>query len=140
MQSYVRSWNNALVPSAEGIQRVYELSVSAWSSHDLDALMALFSVDAVLYDPVDAPPRKGVQSIREFFGLGIDAMRSCILAGPVHVSADCRHAAASIRSELVLGDEILVAETIDVMTFDDDGRIATMTAYWGPTNMVTAKS
>ena len=38
-------------------------------------------------------------------------------------------------SEVELGNGITIIETIDVMTFDEDGKVSTMTAYWGPTNM-----
>jgi hypothetical protein len=34
-----------------------------------------------------------------------------------------------------LGDGLKVIEAVDVWTFGDDGRIATMKAYYVPTNM-----
>jgi steroid Delta-isomerase len=121
------------MPSAEDIHDFYDRYIAALMRHDLDAVMAMFATNAVLHDPVDGPVREGVEAIREFFGGAIDAMRACRLAGPVHISADCRHAAVSTYSEAELGDGILVIEAIDLMTFDDDGKVSTMTAFWGPT-------
>jgi hypothetical protein len=58
------------------------------------------------------------------------------LVGPVRVSRDGRHAAACIEIEEDLGDRgIKVLEAIDVWNFDDEGKIATMNAYFGPTNL-----
>jgi len=97
--------------------------------------MAMFAAKAVLHDPVDGPVREGVEAIREFFAGGITSVRECRLACPVHISADCRHAAVSTYSEVDVGEGMAIIEATDVMTFDDDGKVSTMMAYWGPTNM-----
>ena len=122
------------MPNAEDIREVYDKYIAALVRHDLDAVMAMFATNAVLHDPVDAPVRVGLEAIREYFG-GINGIRACRLAGPMHISADCRHAAVSGYAEMELGEGITIIETIDVLTFDDDGKVSTMTAYWGPTNM-----
>jgi hypothetical protein len=62
-------------------------------------------------------------------------MRACMLTSPVHISADCRDAAIAARSEAELEDGITILERIDVMTFDDDGKVSAMTTYYGPTNI-----
>jgi len=123
------------MPSAEEIQQVYDRYMDALVRHDLDGVMAMFAPHAVLHDPVDGPVREGLEAIREFFGAGINGIRACRLACPVHISADCRHAAASAYSEVELGGGISIFETTDVLTFDDDGKVLTMTAYYGPTNI-----
>ena len=126
------------MPDAKDIERVFEDYAAAWSRHDVDAVAALFAPGAVVHDPVDGPGAEGRDKIREFFadfGAGVRAMR---LAGPVHISADCRHAAARIDAEAELGDGTTLVEALDVFTFDDEGRITTMNAYWGPTNFHSA--
>jgi steroid delta-isomerase len=121
---------------AEDIQRIYELYAAAWSRLDIDAVIGLFAEDAVVHDPVDGPALEGVDAIREYFSRGLGFVRSVRLLGPVRVSRDCRHAAACIEIEEDLGARgIKVLEAIDVWSFDDDGRIATMNAYFGPTNL-----
>jgi len=123
------------MPTAAEIQQLYDKYMAALVRHDLDAVMSMFAANAVLHDPVDGPVREGLGAIREFFGGGINGVRVCRLACPVHISADCRHAAASTYSEAEMGDAIVIIEGTDVMTFDDDGKVSTMTAYWGPTNV-----
>jgi len=121
--------------SAEDIQRVYQQYAAAWSRLDIDAVLGLFASDAVVHDPVDGPALEGVEAIREYFARGLGFVRAVRLSGPVRISRDCRHAAACIEVEEDLGDGIKVLEAIDVWSFDDDGRISTMNAYFGPTNL-----
>jgi len=124
------------MPSSEDIQRIYDQYIAAWSSNDIDALMALLASNAVVHDPVDGPVYDSEEKIREFYGQGIAAMRTCKLASPVHISGDCHHAAASIYSEVEdLEGAIKIIDWMDVMTFDKDGLISGVTAYWGPSNV-----
>jgi steroid delta-isomerase len=120
--------------SADDIRAVYEAYLVAMAEHDLDGVMAMFAPEAVLHDPVDAPPRMGIEAIRQFFSEAVGSIHTCKLVSPVHISGDCRHGAASVSTEVALGDEIKVIDATDIMTFDDDGRVTSMTAYWGPTN------
>ena len=127
------------MPSADDVQRVYEQYAAAWSRLDIDGVLALFASDAVVHDPVDGPALEGVEAIRSYFSQGLGFVREVRLASPVRVSRDGRHAAACIEVEEDHGDGgIKVLEAIDVWSFDDDGRIATMNAYFGPTNLRNA--
>jgi steroid Delta-isomerase len=123
------------MPSVEDIQRTYQQYAAAWSRNDIDAVTGLFAPDAVVHDPVDGPALKGIDAIRDFFNGSVSVVRSMTVAGPVHISGDCRHAAASVDVEVDLGSRVQVVEALDVWTFDDEGRIATMNAYYGPTNL-----
>ena len=123
------------MPDASDIERVFEKYAAAWSSHDLDAVAALFAPDGVVHDPVDGPGVEGREKIRAFFEeFGGPAVKGMKLAGPVHISGDCRHAATRVNAEADLGEGPVRVEALDVFTFDDDGLITTMNAYWGPTN------
>ena len=124
--------------TAEDIERVVEQYAAAMTKKDLDAVAALFTPGAVIHDPVDGPAVEGRENIRAFFaefGAPVRAMR---VAGPIHISGDCRHAAARMDAEAQLGEDLTFVEALDVFTFDDDGYIETMRAYWGPTNFRTA--
>ena len=124
----------ARVPTADDIRHSCEQFIAALSKHDLDALVALFAPDAVVNDPVDSPALVGVEKIREFFAQGIGLVRAASLSGAVHVSRDCRHAAYSLEAVADFGDGLKVIEGVNVWTFDGEGRIATMKAYWDPDN------
>jgi hypothetical protein len=40
-----------------------------------------------------------------------------------------------LQAEVNFGDGLKIIEGVDIWTFDDDGRIATMKAYYDPTNL-----
>jgi len=123
------------VPDASDIEKVFEKYAAAWDSHDLDGVAALFASDAVVRDPVDGPAVEGREKIRAFLEeFGGPVVKGMMVAGPVHISADCRHAAARINAQAHVGDGLSTVEALDVFTFDDDGLITTMNAYWGPTS------
>jgi steroid delta-isomerase len=123
------------MPTPKDIEQFYERYTAALSSHDIDAVAALFAADAVVYDPVDDPAIEGIDKIRKFFTATSGAVRSVTVSGPVHISKDCRHAAVQMEAEVDLGQGIQVMEVLDAMTFDDEGRVITMKAYYGPTNL-----
>jgi steroid Delta-isomerase len=123
------------MPTPQDIEHFYDRYTAALSSHDIDAVAALFAVDAVVFDPVDSPALEGIDKIRQFFIGTSPAVRSLKISGPVHISNDCRHAAVQMEAEIDLGDGLQVMEVLDAMTFDDEGRVITMRAYYGPTNL-----
>jgi steroid delta-isomerase len=127
------------MPTPEDIRQVFDQYISGLVRRDLDAVVAVFAPGAVLHDPVDGPMRQGIEAIRAYFAEGIDVMRACRLTSPVHISADCRHAAIAAHSEAEVDGGMTVFDTIDVMTFDEGGKISTMTTYWGPTNVRRAE-
>jgi steroid delta-isomerase len=55
------------------------------------------------------------------------------LTGPVRVAG--KECAAPMLAELTVSDKKLYIDVIDVMTFNDDGKITSMRAYWNPQEM-----
>jgi steroid delta-isomerase len=123
------------VPEPDAIERVFHDYAAAMDRNDADAAVALFATDAVVRDPIDAPPYEGAARIREFFAGGAGILKSFRLTGPVRIAADGGQAAAPLQAELDFGDGRKTLDSIDVMTFDESGRITAMDAYYGPTNI-----
>ena len=95
-------------------------------NEDVDALMELFADDCVVEDPVGSEKRVGRDEIRAFYETLPGAGVSANLVGPVHAVADARTAAFPFE----IDTNGFVMSVIDVMTFDENGRITSMTAYW----------
>ncbi len=102
---------------------------------DLDGLVALFTEDAVQEDPVGQPPNVGHDAIRVFF-------QNAQSVGPMELSL--------AREPIIIGNEAIVFLTVvshvgdqdvhvpfitDHMTFDDDGRIRSLRAFFDPTTI-----
>ncbi|MGK5554558.1 nuclear transport factor 2 family protein [Actinomadura kijaniata] len=117
-------WN---VPSQEHMKRVLQSYVDGFNAGDAAAVAALFADDAVIEDPVGTPPVKGREAIDEFYANAVSAGTRLTLDAPIRGSHGDR--AAMAFTVEVTGLRIRV---IDAMTFDDQGRITRMEAFWGP--------
>jgi steroid delta-isomerase len=126
------------MPDPAHIARVFEQYTEALARGDADAAVAVFAPDAVVRDPVDGPVLEGTAKIREFFAGGEGVLQGFEVTGAVRIAADGLHAAAPMRARLDFGDGPKFLDTLDVMTFDDDGRVLSMDAYYGPTNFTDA--
>jgi steroid delta-isomerase len=121
--------------SPDLIKRVLREYGDRMSAGDAVGTAALFSPDAVIYDPVESPGRRG-DEIRQFYQGAFDASGGFIemrLEGEVRVSG--RYGAAAYLARMTMAGNHVVVRTLDVMKFDDDGRIVSMHAYWGPSNI-----
>lgn len=109
-----------------------ETYVSSLGAKNLDAIMDLYTDDAWIEDPVGTEKRVGRDALREFYQNAIDMGAIGTLESEVRVAGNM--AAFAFKLEVDLGDSKLVVRPIDVMTFNDDGKITSMRAIWGPRN------
>jgi steroid delta-isomerase len=102
----------------------------AWARGDRAALLSLFAADAVVVDPVGAPPHVGVEAIGRFFdharglpGTYEPVVHRVVLAG------DGALVSFTMRTYGADGAGLQV-DVSDVMTFGADGRIVRLEAWW----------
>lgn len=106
--------------------------LATFSATDREGWLDLFAPDATLEDPVGSEVRTGREAIGEFWDLS-RSMAERITLKLVQGPGVCGNQAAfAMEAHAQIGDTTIIAPTIDVMTFDDDGRITTMRAFWGP--------
>lgn len=103
---------------------------AAHSAGDIDAIAALFSADAVVADPVDQPAHRGRDAVRAFFAGAHELAESMDLHATGPMRAVGSWVAVPLEAITTIGDMRLKIDIIDVFTFDDDGLIADMKAYW----------
>jgi steroid delta-isomerase len=118
--------------SPEKIREVIEQYVARVATGTTDQIMELFSQDATVEDPVGTEVRSTPEAIREFYS----HLEGLEQAGEV-LSARIAAGQAAFLFELRTraGDQTYTLAPIDVMTFDDDGRITSMRAYWSDADM-----
>lgn len=122
-------------PSADHIRSVFVRYGDLLTAGDTEGIVALFAEDAVIRDPVTGPEHRGRDELRTFYQSGFDAMNGGIemkLDGAVRIVGN--YGAAAYIARTVNFNPVYRTETLDVMTFDDDGKITSMMAYWGATN------
>ena len=124
-----------MAASADRIRQVVDDYVRLVGTGTADEIVALYAADATVEDPVGTGLRTGHAAIREFY-VGLEGLQqetrlitSRIAGGEV-----------SFHFEIVTraGDKTYTLSPIDAMTFDDEGLITTMRAYWADTDMVVS--
>ncbi|MFF0816666.1 nuclear transport factor 2 family protein [Rhodococcus sp. NPDC003318] len=123
-----------MAPSRESIQATIEAYVKSVASGTVDDVLALYAPGATVEDPVGSDVRTTEAAIREFYGI-IAPLEQTAELGVVKIAAD--HAAFNFTLTTHLPEQKVDISVIDVMTFDDDAKITSMKAIWGPEDMVT---
>jgi len=100
---------------------------------DADAVVALMAEEVSVEDPVGGPPGThvvGRAEVREFFAKGFaNAKPTPRRTGPVRATAG-DEAAVPFRLTLTLAGEEKTLDVIDVFSFDEQGRIRSLRAFW----------
>lgn len=112
----------------ETIQRYVDL-VATGASADV---VALYADGATVEDPVGTEVRTTRESIAEFYGQ-LDGLEQS--AKLLHVRVAGNEAAFAFELVTKAGDATYTLAPIDVMTFDDEGRILSMRAFWSGEDM-----
>jgi steroid Delta-isomerase len=119
------------MPSAEAITEAVNQYLETVSQKRPDDIAALYAEDATVEDPVGGDVHIGRQAIRGFYTTveGVDAKTEVVTLRALGNEA-------AFFWRLMIGG--MTIEIISVMTFDDDGKIASMKAYWGPENITNS--
>ena len=111
---------------------VFEQYCARLSAGDAVGMADLFADDAYLEHPIGTERVAGRSAILDRYRTLIEqSAPQLTLTGPVRTTA-AGPAAAPILSRATLDGRPVDIDVIDVATFADDGRIATLMGYWGP--------
>ncbi|MBC2641009.1 MULTISPECIES: nuclear transport factor 2 family protein [unclassified Rhodococcus (in: high G+C Gram-positive bacteria)] len=124
-----------MAPSAEDIRKTVERYIEAVATGTADDVVALYAEGATVEDPVGTEPRTSVESLREFYAV-IEPLKQTGELLTLKIAGN----SAAFHFSLVtdLGEQKLGIAPIDVMTFDDDGKITSMRAFWSQEDMITS--
>ena len=120
---------------AATIRSAVDAYCAAFTNGDRAAYVGLFADDAWIEDPVGSPRLEGHEGIGGFFDQSSAMADSIELrrTGPVRVAAG--EGAFPMQARPNIGGTVYCVDIIDVMTFDDTGKITTMRAFWDPAEM-----
>ncbi|MFI0350616.1 nuclear transport factor 2 family protein [Actinomadura sp. 9N407] len=117
------------MPTQDQMKQALQAYIDGFAAGDAAAVAALFADDAVVEDPVGNPPISGRAAIEEFYTNAVGAGSKLVLEAPIRGS----HGNAAAMAFTVEVPEMgLRIRVIDVMTFNEDGKIVAMRAHWGP--------
>ncbi|MBO2451807.1 nuclear transport factor 2 family protein [Actinomadura barringtoniae] len=117
------------MPTQDHMKAALQAYIDGFAAGDAAAVSALFADDAEIEDPVGHAPVQGRAAIDEFYKNAIDIGTKLLLDGPIRGSHGARAAMAFTVDVPAMNMRI---RAIDVMTFNDDGEIIKMEAFWGP--------
>lgn len=111
--------------------------LDALNRGDLATILDLYAPGATVEDPVGAPVRTTREEIAAMYQQAVDAGFSYRLSAPIRAShADA--AALAFECSGATPDGQLTIRVIDVMRFDAAGKIRSMQAFWGPSDVTLA--
>jgi len=112
--------------SADQLRKAHERYPQLVTGGDLEGILALYAEDATIEDPIGSELQRGHDAIRAFYApvLGSTALKQ---AGPACVAG---HESAMPIVALIGPEGQQALDIISVLRFNDDGRIASMRAYW----------
>lgn len=112
------------------MKAVMQKYLDAFNAQDADAVLALYAENATVEDPVGSPPLQGKEAIGAFYQKVIPMGSKLKLAAPIRGSHSNSAAMAFVVESAMDGHTVNI-NVIDVMTFDESGKITSMRAYWG---------
>ena len=119
--------------TSEYMLQIVDQYIAAINAGDMQAVMALYADDASVEDPVGTKPKRG-DEILQFYTNAFSGGATVALTGPVRLST--KTAAFPFRAEIGKDDgQVMMVDVIDIFEFDSAGKIAKMTAHFGPTNV-----
>ncbi|WP_102145160.1 SgcJ/EcaC family oxidoreductase [Mycobacterium hubeiense] len=129
----MHSFDQPRRPVAEQITQTVNRYLELVAKGDADGVADLYADDATVEDPVGGEVHIGRTAIRGFYNAIENAKAQTEV---VTLRALGNEAAYFWALTIDLGDAgRMRIEIISVMTFDDEGKIASMKAYWGPENV-----
>jgi steroid delta-isomerase len=116
----------------ERIRQAVQDYVTAVATGTGADIAALYSADGTVEDPVGTEPHRGRAAVTAFYspieGFRRETELLAVKVGP-------GTAAFHFRVRTHLPDQVVEVDPIDVMTFDADGAITSMRAFWSTADM-----
>lgn len=106
--------------------------IGAFENGDLDAIMGIYADECSVEDPVGTPVKQGRAAVQEFYETAMGMKVKLELEGEIRIAGN--EAAFAFRGEADTGNGKMTFRPIDVMVFNDEGKVTSMRAFFGPTN------
>ncbi len=115
------------MPTPSEIRETIHSYIKMMCDSDIDGIVSLFSDDATAEDPVGGAVHEGIEAVGKFYGMMAPALQ-VELNGPICVAGN--NAAFLLLAQLTMGGNTQYLDATDVMTFDDEGKVTSMRAFW----------
>jgi steroid Delta-isomerase len=117
--------------SEAAMKATLQAYVDRTNAGDADGLLALFAADAIIEDPVGTPVKRGEEIAAWFRDSAAFATRIMPVA-PMRGSHSNEAALVFDVEFTPPGGPRTLIRSLDVCTFDEQARITSLRAFWGP--------
>ena len=117
------------MPSPEQVQAAVDAYVAAYTANDRNAFLDAFANDGVIEDPVGTPAHQG-RDARGAFWDTVHQMTERMAFDVKDVVVCGNEAAMVFRIPAGTANAEIVLDAFVIFQVDDDGKIASMRAYW----------
>ena len=121
------------MPDAALMRSTVDRYITLVSTGTAEEVASLYADDATLEDPVGAEPKVGKSAIVDFYKVIEPIERKAEL---IWAKAAGDTAVFEFRIVTVFGETTIELQPIDIMTFDEAGKITSMRALWSAEDMV----
>lgn len=108
---------------------VVEQYVAAFATADMDIIREIYADNARVEDPIGTPVHDGLEAVCAFYEGALKSGAKLALTGKP------RCAGNAVAFPFQVNMPGMVIDIIDVFEFNEQGRISSMKAYWGPENI-----
>ncbi len=122
------------MPSPEQVRAVVDDYLASFPKKDREAFVGCFADDARQVDPVPSPPNVGKEAIGQFWD-NIVAITDKLEPELQQVNVCGNQAALVFTMNARSGEGGRAIDIVDILEVDDDGKIASLHAYWDPAAM-----
>jgi steroid delta-isomerase len=119
----------------ETLRQIIATYMDVFTAEDREGWLDLFAEDAWIEDPVGTPRRNGRKEIGEFWDEthSVPDKVALVPLGITTIIGD--EGIFTMQAQATLGDTVYGIDIIDLMTFDEAGKITTMRAFFDPSTM-----
>ena len=103
--------------------------MEAFDKVDIELIKEIYADDAVVEDPVGSDPHVGIDAVVAFYEGAMNPGVKLSLTGQP------RRAGNSVAFPFQANAGGMTIDIIDVFEYNEDCKVVSMKAYWGPENM-----
>lgn len=116
------------------MKNVLQTYIDSINKKDPDTLLGLLADNIYGEDPVGTKPIVGLKNIEPMIRYGMSAMQKVELVAPIRTCTG-NSAAMAFKLYMSMEGKNVTIDVIDVMDFNESGKIVKNMAYWGKDNL-----
>ena len=114
------------------IEDAIKTYIGAFENKDLEAIMGIYADGCQIEDPVGSEVIVGRAAVTEFYAKAVSMDVKLRLQSEIRIAGN--QAAFAFTGEARRPNGTMYFHPIDVMVFNDAGKVVSMRAFWGASN------